>query len=349
MKITFVSGAMGRGGAERVISILSNHYSAQGHDVEICTVLHSNIEYKLDDSIKVTDLSRDSVGLKKDFFPLLCRIRKHIKKTSPDVVVSFMAQIAFLVGLAIKGLKVRHVVSERIDPSMVKRGKIYESVLHHVYATSEKVVLQTKRAYNYFPAKVQRKSTIILNPIEVKAYASTEKSMRIVTAGRLEAQKNHKMLINAFEALKDKYPEYILDIYGQGSLHNELQQYIANKNLENRVFLKGNSPVIHEEIASAELFILPSNFEGLSNALLEAMMMGLPVISTACSGSDETIIDGENGMLVPVGDESSLVRVIDRVLSDSDLRRKIGDGARLSAEQFKTENVIKMWDGVILG
>ena len=349
MKITFVSGAMGRGGAERVVSILSSHYARQGHDVEICTILHSNVDYKLDERIKVIDLSRDNVGLKKDLVPLLRRIRKHIKSTAPDVVVSFMAQIALLVGISIKGLKVRHVVSERIDPSMVKRGKLYETVLHYIYATAERVVLQTKRAYNYFSRKVQKKSVIILNPISVKAHASNEKGKRIVTAGRLEAQKNHKMLINAFDVLKDKYSEYILDIYGEGNLRAELEQYIKDKNLESRVFLKGNSPVIHEDIASADLFVLPSDFEGLSNALLEAMMMGLPVISTACSGSDETIIDGENGMLIPVGDEDALVRAMDNVLSDSALQKKIGDGARASAEQFKTENVIKQWDEVILG
>lgn len=349
MKITFMSGTMGRGGAERVISILSRHYAEQGHDVEICTILHPNVEYKLDDRIKVTNLSRDSVGLKKDLVPLLRRIRKHIKETKPDVVVSFMAQIALLVGISIKGLKMRHIVSERIDPSMVKRGKIYEAVLHHIYATAETVVLQTKRAYNYFPAKVKKKSTIILNPIDVKAYASGEKSRRIVTAGRLEAQKNHKMLINAFEALMDKYPEYILEIYGEGNLFSELEGYIANKGLDTRAFLKGNSPKIHEDIASAELFVLPSDFEGLSNALLEAMMMGLPVISTACSGSDETIADGENGMLVPVGDEAALICAMDKVLSDPALRQKISDGAKASAEQFKTENVIKQWDKVILG
>ena len=349
MKITFVSGAMGRGGAERVISILSGHYARQGHDVEICTILHSNVEYKLDERIKITDLSRDSVGLKKDLVPLLRRIRKHIKSTSPDVVVSFMAQIALLVGISIKGLKVRHIVSERIDPSMVKRGKLYEAILHHVYATAERVVLQTKRAYNYFPRKVQKKSTIILNPISVKACASDDKTKRIVTAGRLERQKNHKMLINAFDILKEKYPEHVLEIYGEGNLHAELEQYIKDKNLENRAFLKGNSPVIHEDIASADLFVLPSDFEGLSNALLEAMMMGLPVISTACSGSDETIIDGENGMLIPVGDETALICAMDRVLSDPALRQKISDGAKASAEQFKTENVIKQWDEVILG
>lgn len=349
MKIVFVTGAMGRGGAERVISILSGHYAQQGHDVEICTILHSNVDYKLDERIKVTDLSRDSVGLKRDFLPLMCRIRKHIKSAAPDVVISFMAQIALLVGISIKGMKLRHIVSERIDPSMVKRGKFYETILHYVYATAEIVVLQTKRAYDYFPHKVQKKSTIILNPINVKINASDKKEKRIVTAGRLESQKNHKMLINAFDILKEKYPEHVLEIYGEGNLYAELKQYIENKNLENRVFLKGNSPAIHEDIASADLFVLPSNFEGLSNALLEAMMMGLPVISTACSGSDEVIIDGEDGMLIPVGDEAALVRAMDNVLSDTTFQRKISNGAKASSEKFKTENVIKQWDEVILG
>ena len=348
MKITFMLGAMGRGGAERVISILSRHYAEQGHTVEICTILHSNVEYEIDDKIKIVDLSRDEVGLKKDFIPLLKRVRRHIRETKPDVVVSFMAQIALIGGIAMKGLKVRHVVSERIDPSMVKRGKIYKTVLHGVYAASETIVLQTKRAYNYFPKKVQKKSVIILNPIDVKAIASPEKEKRIVTVGRLEKQKNQKMLIDAFGKLKEKYPQYVLDIYGEGKLRSELEQHIASKGLGESVRLQGNSPFVHKEIASATLFVLPSDYEGLSNALLEAMMMGLPVISTDCSGSDEIIVDGENGLLVPVGNEDMLMGAIDRVLSDSDLQKKISNGARACAEQCRTENVIKQWDGVIL-
>lgn len=348
MKITFVTGAMGRGGAERVISILSKHYVEKGHQVEICTILHANVGYELDKRIKVTNLSRDSVPLKKDIVPLIGRIRRHIKESRPDIVVSFMAQNALLAGLAIKGLKVRHVVSERIDPSMVNRGKVYKTVLHQIYGAAEKVVLQTERAYNYFPEKVQKKSVIILNPIGVKEYASEEKENRIVTVGRLEAQKNQKMLIDALDVLKGKYPEYILDIYGVGALRQELEGYIAQKGLTDRVFLRGNAPDIHHKIASAKLFVLPSDFEGLSNALLEAMMMGLPVISTACSGSDEIICDGENGMLVPVGGKAELVSAMDKVLSDGIFREKIAQGAKETSELFKTENVISQWDNVIL-
>jgi len=348
MKITFITGAMGRGGAERVISILSKHYAENGHQVGICTILHSNVEYELDERIKVTDLSRDDVGIKKDIIPLIRRLRKHFKATSPDVVVSFMAQNALIAGCALAGLGVRHIVSERIDPSMVNRGKIYETALHQIYGAADGVVLQTKRAYDYFPPKVRKKSTIILNPIGVKEYASEEKENRIVTVGRLEKQKNQKMLIDAIDALKDKHPEYILDIYGEGTLRTELEEYITEKGLTDRVFLRGNAADIHHKIASAKLFVLPSDFEGLSNALLEAMMMGLAVISTACSGSDEIIRDGENGMLVPVGGKAELISAMDKVLSNEELREKIARGANKSSELFKTENVISQWDSVIL-
>lgn len=343
-----MTGAMCRGGAERVISVLSNYYAECGHDVEICMLLHNDISYMLDERISVVNLSDDSVSLKKGMLSLLSRVRGHVKKSSPDVVVSFMAQIAFISGLAMRGMSVRHIASERIDPSQVSRSGMYKKLLYGIYERLDALVLQTERAYAYFPEKIQKNSVIIPNPIEVKALASGERKKRIVTAGRLEPQKNHKMLINAFLSVRERYPDYTLDIYGDGTLADELRAFIDERGATDCIRLMGNSPEIHKEISDAELFVLSSDFEGLSNALLEAMMMGLPVISTDCSGSDEVIRDGENGLLVSVGDGDALAAAIDRMLSSDSLRRKLGDAARLSAERFKTENVINQWNSVIL-
>lgn len=346
-KIVFVTGAMGRGGAERVISILGNYYVSLGWKVSILMLLHSNIDYKLDDSIEVIDLSNDSKGAVSQIPGLIVSVRKYIKSNKPDAVVSFMAPIVLIAGLACKGLKVKHITSERIDPAEDKRNPVFQKVLNSIYATSSVCVLQTKRVWNYFPEKVQKNSVIIPNPISVMHYAKEERKCKIVTAGRLEPQKNQSMLIEAFAEIHKMYPEYTLEIFGEGKLEKELQQKINDLGLEDAAFLKGNVLNIHECMSNAKIFVLPSNFEGLSNALLEAMMMGLPCISTNCAGSDEAINHMENGILIDVGDKEALIKAMELLISDKELNKKIGCAAKKSSEYYYVDNVIDEWRKII--
>lgn len=348
-KIVFVTGAMGRGGAERVISLLANFYVHLGTDVSILMLLHNRVEYELDERVKVINLSKENVNAVLDMPRLISTVRSYVKREKPDAVVAFMAQICLVTGFACRGLKTRLIQSERIDPSAVERGKIYEAILNHVYANGDVTVLQTKRARDYFPEKVRKNSVIIPNPIAVKCTVVQQRRDRIVTAGRLTKQKNQAMLIEAFAVLRKRYPKYTLDIYGEGPLQEELQAKIDALGLKGGAVLKGNVPNIHEEMADAEIFVLPSDFEGLSNALLEAMMMGLPCIATNCSGCDEVIEDGKNGLLIQVGDKNGLVKALTTLIEDSEYRTAIAKNAQQSAQRFYVETIIDEWNQVICG
>ena len=168
-----------------------------------------------------------------------------------------------------------------------------------------------------------------------------------MTVGRLHPQKNQAMLIRAFaEFLKD-HPGYTLSLYGEGELEAELKELAAGLGVEKSVIFHGNIENIHPEIADAEMFILPSDYEGLSNALLEAMMMGIPCISTACEGSTDVIRTGENGLLVPVGDETALLDAMCRLADDKALRERIGKEGRKTGEGFRKEAVVEKWIEVI--
>ncbi len=346
-KVVFITGAMGRGGAERVISILGNYYASLGWNVSILMLLHSNIDYALDKKIQVIDLSDDAKRAVTRIPALIKNVRKYIKNNKPDVVVSFMGAIALISGLACKGLKVKHITSERNDPSEENVNPIFQKIRNNIYATCSACVLQTKRVYQYFPKKVQKNSVIIPNPVSVERYAKDEKAHKIVTAGRLEPQKNQQMLIEAFAEINKKHPEYFLEIFGEGKLKEALQQKICELNLSDKVFLKGNVLNIHEQIADAEIFVLPSNFEGLSNALLEAMMMGLACISTNCAGSDEAITDGENGILINTGDTKGLINAMKLLISNKGLSKKIAENAKKTAKNYYVDNVVEQWRKVI--
>jgi glycosyltransferase involved in cell wall biosynthesis len=279
---------------------------------------------------------------------LIRKMRTFVKREKPDAVVAFMAPICLIAGLACRGLKTRLITSERIDPAVDPRGTLFKAVLNNVYAHSSATVLQTQRAKRYFSERIQKNSVVIPNPIQVKVYAQGAGSHRIATAGRLVPQKNHRLLIEAFAKVHAVHSEYCLDIYGEGPLREELQALIDSLQLRESVTLKGNVPDLHEQIADAEMFVLSSDFEGLSNALLEAMMMGLPVVSTNCAGSDEAIVSEQNGLLVPVGDGEALKDAMLRLAEDAAFAARLGEAARKDAEErYGVKNVIGQWNAVI--
>ena len=348
-QIVFVTGAMSRGGAERVISLLSRHYAQQGWRVRILMLLHSQVDYELDPAVEVLDFSNDKRKAVLDMPRLMGKVRSFVKQEQPDAVVAFMAPICLIAGFACRGLKTRLVVSERIDPALDPRSLPFRLALKNVYEKANLVVFQTRRARDYFPENIRRNGVIIPNPIQVKALAAPARTHRIVTAGRLMPQKNQKMLIDAFACLHQARPEYTLDIYGEGPLTDTLQRQIDSLGLTEAVTLRGNVSDIHQQMADAQMFVLPSDFEGLSNALLEAMMMGLPCISTDCAGSDEAIQSGENGLLIPVGDTQALAEAMERLAADGAFAEKLGAAARESAQQYTLDRVIDRWRKAIEG
>ncbi len=347
-KMVFVITSMGRGGAERVVSILGNYYVNNGWRVTIVMLWHNIIGYELDEKIEIVNLSEYNKNNKKNAPVITYQLTKYLKKETPDVVVSFIAENSVFAGVACKLAKTRHITSERVDPGAVKRNPLIQKLINYSFKRCDCVVFQTERAKKYYSENIQKRSAVIGNPIQISKDAEDCKN-KIVCVGRLEKQKNHTMLIKSFSHILQSHPEYVLEIYGDGALKNELQELIESLKLENKVFLKGNVKNVHQEICDAKLFVLPSDFEGLSNALLEAMMMGLACISTDCAGSDEVIENRKNGILVPVGNEKKLTEAIEELITNDTLRHEIAANAKESTARFKTENIISQWTRVIEG
>lgn len=348
-KITFVIGGMSRGGAERVISILANHYSEMGWDVDIAMLLLNKVEYKLNDRIRIVDMTMKTQNKLTGAPHWVWSFRNYVKKNDPDIIVSFVARINIVVLLATAGMNKKIIVSERNDPAMDGRSHFLDSLTKVLYKKARKIIFQTRRAAGHFEGEILKNSVIIPNPIAVKCFAQEKTKHKIVSVGRLAEQKNHKMLIEAFAEVVERHPNYELWIYGEGTLREKLVTTISECQLEDKVFLPGNIPDIHQKIADAEMFVLSSNYEGLSNALLEAMMMGLPCISTNCAGSDEYIEDGVNGLLVPVGDKEKMARAMERLIEDDVLRTSIGKAGKKSVEQCDSQIVMKKWCETIEG
>ncbi|PWM79676.1 MAG: hypothetical protein DBY32_02090 [Phascolarctobacterium sp.] len=344
-KISFFIGSMGKGGAERVISILANYYAAQNFEVDIILLLSNRIEYKLDSRINIIDFSSNKNRIISSFL-WIKKIRSYVKKEAPYKVITFIGRINLLVIAACVGLKVDIYCSERNDPNNDGRSKVLNKIIKKAYLhrNCKKVIFQTRYAQNYFPETVKQKSCIIYNPVEVYTKRRTP-IHKIVSVGRLTQQKNQKLLIEAFSEIIKEYPDYKLFIYGEGELRTDLENQILKYNLTGKVFLPGNIDNIHYEISDAEIFVLPSKYEGLSNALLEAMILGIPCISTRVSGIEEIINDGKNGILV--NNKKELVQAIKILLIDKEKYNYIAYNSIKLKKIFSLNSVANNWNYIM--
>ncbi len=346
-RIAFFLGSMKRGGAERVISILSKEYAASGWDTDIALLLFPEVEYQLDESTRVYDFTGSTQSRIKRVPLWLKSIRAYVKEHKPDVILTFAARINILVILACLGLPVKIVASERNDPRYDGRGKLSAMLVNILYPRVSKIVFQTKQVQNLFTKRIQKNSVVIPNPISVAAERSETTQKRIVSMGRLTEQKNQKMLLAAFAEATKNHPEYELVIYGEGPLRGALTQQAEELHISDKVQFPGNVLNVHEKIKDAEIFVLSSDYEGLSNALLEAMQMGFPCISTMCAGADEYIETGKNGMLVPVGDKNAMRDALLYMMEHEEETKKMGKNAKETSNLFCAENVLSKWREVL--
>ena len=347
-KIVFFCGTLMQGGAERVISVLANSLILKGFDVSILCYYCREIFYNVDSRVKI--LYVESETNTTSLFKNLLWIRKFFK-SNPDVIISFLASFNVLALVAHIGLKQSIIVADRSTPQIVPKQKIIRMARNFLYRFADAVVLQTQRNYEYFSSAVQRRGCVIFNPIDasvdIGSALKADKKKKIVSVGRLIPSKNHKMLIDAFDNIKEKFPEYDLIIYGDGENRDMLEQHIKEKELSDKVFLPGNEKRIFEKIKDAELFVFSSDFEGMPNALMEAMCLGLPVISTNVSGVEDMIINKDNGLIIDCGNTEQLSLAMQEMLSNKDFRNKCANKAVELSEKVKTEEIVDKWISLI--
>lgn len=348
MKLLFYMNSVHKGGAERVMKNLAGQFSKDGNKTYFLTSFRDKCEYPLDLGVK--RITIDDALYKRSFLHKnviwTAKLRKIIKQIQPDVVISFMAEPNFRTLIACAGLKCAKVISIRNDPNKEYPNALYRFLAKHLYKCADGVVFQTEEAREWFPKSIAQKSEIILNQVDKVFYDYVHKGERkgIVTTGRLAPQKNHNLLIDAFNLIKDKTDEN-LTIYGEGELRDKLQKKIDELGLAERVFLPGNSDEVVKVVGSARLFVLSSDFEGMPNSLMEAMALGTPCISTdcPCKGPEMLSQGGKSCVLVPVGDKEKLAQSMLEVLSDEQKAESLSEQAKKRAEDFNPENVFCCW------
>lgn len=316
MKILFYINAIHDGGAERVMINLAKYFSDTGYETILVTSFRDTWEYKIEGNVKRLTLEENEIkqGKIKRNFSRIIKLRDILKKEKPDVAVSFMAEPNFRLLIASLGLNVKTIVSVRNDPNKEYAGKIGKFVGKWILPIADGCVFQTKEAQEWFPERLQRKSTIIFNAVKEEFFHIERKPVagEIITCGRLEAQKNHKLLIDAFAEVVKEHPYAKLKIYGEGSLRNVLQEQINKLGLQDKAFLMGATNDVAKALQTADLFVLSSDYEGMPNALMEAMAAGVPCISTDCPcGGPRELFREQKEWLFPVRGKERLVHLMD--------------------------------------
>lgn len=347
-KILFVSGSLNRGGAQRVITLLANDYARRGWSVHIVVMMNAEVGYELNPAIKVHDFVHHGNQL-KNAGKWIGKIRQCLKEEHPDVIVSFAGRINMITMLAARGLNIPVLVSERNDPAQDRRSKPEQWLCKRFYGRADKVVFQTKYQADYYAKFCKGNSVIIGNPISAPVYEGAHPKRDIVCVGKLMNQKNHPMMIRAFTQIAEEFPNKHVFIYGEGQKRKELEQQIFDCGMQNRIHLCGNSDHIFDVLHEYEYFVMCSNYEGLSNALLEAMISGMVCVTTAWKGVEDIVQDGVDGYTVPVGDSDALAQKLRTVfLGDNDAVRKAGIA---QARNFEMELVLASWrkeiDGLV--
>jgi glycosyltransferase involved in cell wall biosynthesis len=360
MRLTLVIYSITSGGAERIMSIMANYWVAKGWKITLLTLVNREIPpfYDLDSRINYIPLgiagkSPNPIIAIWNNLKRIRRLRAAIYDSKADAAISFMDTTNAIALLATRGLKIPVVVSERTDPTMYSIGKIWEQLRKWTYLFADRIVVQTKRTLDYFPSQLQARAYIIPNPVlePPKGNDSSEKllgDLSLIAMGRLEYQKGFDLLLQAFAQLKDLHPEWTLIILGEGSLRPKLEHLRNQLGLANCVHFPGMVKNIYDFLQQAKIFVMSSRFEGFPNALCEAMVCGLPVISTDClSGPAEIIRDGVDGILVPNEDVSALASAMERLMSDEEERKRLAARAPEVTERFSLEKVMGMWEELI--
>lgn len=346
-KIVIITRNMECGGAERVIAQLSNYFVECGKECSIITLDDKEVFYKLDQRISVRSVGFKSNNKLLDKLMRYRVVRKIVKQENPDMVMALPEEIGVYVLLALLGTEIPVYVSERNNPWVMPNVKITRILRTLMYPFAKGIIFQTETAKSFFPEYIQRKAVVLHNPIETERIPCRyhgERESIIVAAGRLVPQKNFALLISAFSRFYKNHPEYTLQIYGEGELREKLVNLANSLQIAEKVELPGRSTSLLQKMNSAAMFVLTSDYEGMPNVLLEAMCMGMPVISTDCpsGGPKELIEDGINGLLVPVQDEEALLAAMNK-MTDSFYADNLANKAYLMRERLTSQEVFENW------
>ena len=340
--ICFFCLQLSRGGSERVTSILGNYFCKQGYDTTIVTLEKAPIDYHIESGINVVWLSE---GKYRNIISIIKKLK--LIFDNKDVIVVMNNRPIVLTAICSKFSKARKIYSERNAPNKVPNGFVARINRNISFKTADAYVFQTEEQAHYYGKQAVEHSRIIMNPISdnlpVRNYKKDNKV--IISVCRYDRQKNLYMAVDAFTIFWKDHKDYKFELYGRGPEEGVINKYIQSKGMQNSIKLKRFHNNIHEIMANATAFILSSDYEGISNSMIEAMGIGLPVICTDCpvGGARKIIQHGINGFLVGVGDVKRMAYYLNLVVDDNMIQKSIGCNAKKIRDELSISKICAQW------
>ncbi|MBE7046064.1 MAG: glycosyltransferase family 4 protein [Ruminococcaceae bacterium] len=359
MKILFMSGNLTDGGAQRVISVATSYLADKGHDVTLLLYTRNEKEYPLSEKVKVLSLASSPEEYKKiSEINRILLTRKLIKNTSPDVAIGFL-EGGYGLFVSSFGMRFKKVSSIRSNPRLLWTVKGLRATIDKLwFHSSDAIIVQTESQVPLMKKRLRKKCTVIANPVSdealkrAKGESEYENCKKIIMAGRLATQKDYPVMINAMKKVVSKYPDVTLSIFGKGPLEGSLQAMIEESGLSDNILLKGWTNNTLDEYAKSDMYVMSSYYEGMPNALVEAMAMGLPCVSTDCeTGPSDIITDGDDGFLVPVkGVDALAERILQIIEMSPEERKTMGEKAHNAIkDKFLSSKILNQWEELFEG
>lgn len=351
IRVLFVINSLGYGGASKILAFVANNLDKGRFNAAIYHLNESKTVQMINNDIMVFEDKSRNIRVIRRFLQLI-GIMKTIYSYKPDILISFLDTPGFLSVIAGKLTHTPVIISERGDP--FKRNRFFDKVFHFIISFANGAVFQTNAAKEYYPERLQVKSRVILNPAIIKdesVCANLDSPAdEISFVGRFEnVQKRQDIMVEAFKIVSEKYPEIVLKFYGKGEDEDYIKSIADAMGLRDKILFMGYSSNPTRDISNSRMFVLTSDYEGIPNALIEAMAIGLPVISTDCSpgGARMLIEDGVNGLLVKTGDPEAVAEAIIKYIENPDLAKQCGTAARKIKERLSPDLIIKQWEDYI--
>lgn len=363
------------GGSEHAAAMMASHWAGQGKAVTLITLDDvAGDTIAIHEDVRRVGLGRlsESTGLFSAITANQHRVRalrSAIVESGATRVISLTDRINVLTILACRGTGLKPIVAERSDPRHHRIGWFWEILRRHIYRNAGAIVVQTESVRRvvlrfarripalpiagHIPVLVIPNAVFIDDEAEAASneFALAADRKWICGVGRLSVEKGFDRLIAGFAGVAKEHSDWNLVIVGDGPQRKELELHIAGFALADRVQLAGWLEQPWPSLGIAEVFVLPSRYEGFPNALLEAMARGKACIAADCqSGPAEIIRPGENGLLVDGGNdeelEADLAKALHCLLSGAELRASLGENAKGVQTEFSVERHFQAWDAI---
>lgn len=346
-RVAVISHSAAGGGAERVATVIANGLCRlEQTEVFFCAIHSDKREYFLDDRVSYTFISEEGDSRMARMLSRMKGLRRLLKDNRIDVMISFVYDEGYA---AMFMPKLKKIYSLRNDPSRIKRRRMW--IIERLYVHADQVVFQTNDAKAFFGRRIRKHGTVIPNPIEpaLPYWQEQDHDREIIAAGRLNSQKNFPMLLRAFAIFHKDYPEYRLTICGDGDDRSKLTQLAGKLGISDSVTFTGHVTDIHERMTRAAMYVSSSDYEGISNSMLEALAIGIPTICTDCpvGGARMFIDSGVNGFLVPVGDHEALAQAMAELAGNTELCRSFSAASQKIREELDAANICEKWRQLI--